>query len=352
MFVDKSNWAVEGFQATATYNGYSGCFVAEPSTTTSIAYVAFINDIASGCGLGGIQSANLPTNLAYSVDEFAAVGDIAFNSGLSSGECGSGISLNTPVNVNALAGTHIFIAGNFSYGNINGFCGPNSIYTGAFTTAGGNYNAGANSITVAGVSGWGVGWPIADLGSGSYANAAITTTGTTPTLTSSVSGTTIGLSNSVASPGVVSGDNIAVTTTTDGEGLILDSWGLNPYTGQAAVENNIFWFNGSAGLEVFCNSACASSLAIYAFKNTLYGNVRDYKHDGPGWGVNTQLSGSTGGTFSFTNNLVQEDVTKPLHSTTYAAWNGTTGVGQAGTGQPVTAAAFENTHWTISGNYF
>ncbi len=342
--IDKSNWAVEGFVA---YNASVECFGAIPLTSSyTINYVAFINDIGHDCGLAALYDGgyHAATN---GVDEFAFVGDIAFNGAQSSMECGSGLSINTPSNVDALAGTHVFASQNFSYGNIDGVCGPNSNFAGGFTTAAGNYSAGASSITVASVSGWGAHWPIAALYNWGMPTPAIPI----GTLVSSVSGTTVGLDHALVSPGVSSGQNLAIGTTTDGQGLIFDSWAANGYTGQTAVENNVFWGNGSAGFTMFCGGTCATALKVYIANNTIYGNDHDYKRDGPGSGM--YINDATGiGTFSITNNLVQADVIKPLGSTTYSAWNGTTGVGAVGTGQPVIAAQLGQPGYTVSGNYF
>ena len=352
VFIDKSNWAFEGFTSTNTNNGFGTCFHASPNSgaSASIGYVAFINDIATNCPLAGFESTGIGS---YSTDEAAFVGDIAYNGAQGVDECGSGLSVAGPKNLDSLPGTHVFVSQVFSYGNINGPCSPNSIFEGAFTTASAA-GAGASSITVAAVTGWGVGWPIADYisGAGPYTSSAIVTSGSMPTLVSSVSGNTIGLSSNVAAPGVTNGDGIVVGTTTDGEGIIFDTWGLWPYTGQAAVENNITWGNGSSWFELFCNVNCAAGLNVYVFNNTSYGNLHDYKHDGAGWDLNLSNLGTTSFTFSVTNNLMQEDVIKPLHSTTYSGWNGTSGVGEAGTGQPVVAAVFGVSWLTISGNFF
>src|SRR5208282_5397576 len=60
MYVDKSNWAIEGFQATDLYNSGGACFTAGTGlwSTASISYVAFINDIAENCPLVGFFSTN------------------------------------------------------------------------------------------------------------------------------------------------------------------------------------------------------------------------------------------------------------------------------------------------------
>jgi len=182
-------------------------------------------------------------------------------------------------------------------------------------------------------------------------NGIPTTAIPTLTLTTSVSGTTVNLSHNVAAPGITSGETIAVATSTDGQGLIFDTWAQNPFTGKTAVENNVFWGNGSAGYTMFCGGTWANALAVYIANNTIYGNDHDYNRDGPGSGM--YINDATGiGTFSITNNLVQADVIKPLNSVTYAAWNGTTGVGAYGTGQPVIAAQLGQPGYTVTGNYF
>jgi hypothetical protein len=56
--------------------------------------------------------------------------------------------------------------------------------------------------------------------------------------------------------------------STDGEGIILDTWSANSYTGQGVVENNLSFFNGSLGFEVWSNSGSQ----IYVLNNTSASN--------------------------------------------------------------------------------
>jgi hypothetical protein len=361
MYVDSSNWAIEGFQATDNNNGGGECFRTAPRTATAnIAFIAFINDIAANCPLAGFASDGLASNNAYSVDEFAAVGDIAFNASQSASESGSGFGDNIPTNVNNLSGTHVFFSQDFSYGNIDGPCSANSLFKGAYTNMAANAAAGSSTISVAAVSGWGANWPIGAANGANYPSAspAIVTTGATPMLVSSVTGTTIGLNNNVAAPGLTNGELLAIGTSSDGEGLIFDTWYLNAYTGKAAVENNVFWNNGAHGFEMFCGaSTCATALNVTLTQNTMYCNAQDYKRDGTSWEIYDGESVSGTFTFTVTNNLAQTCVAKPYGSVTEAAWNnvsgsGSSGVGLAGTGQPVVAAGFGRTGITVSGNYF
>ncbi|HUX65597.1 MAG TPA: hypothetical protein VMV42_00485, partial [archaeon] len=93
------------------------CFVARPNTSNPIAihHIIFANDIANGCSQGGFSVVN---NGNVGVDYIAVVGSIAYNAAQGSGSCTSGISIYQPVQSDSLHGTHIYVAGNFSYKNL------------------------------------------------------------------------------------------------------------------------------------------------------------------------------------------------------------------------------------------
>lgn len=351
MVVDRSNWAIEGFHATANQDGNGGCFSAQPTQGDNLAFIAFVNDIAAGCPLLGLGSGGQPPAHKNAVDEFAVVGSIAFDAARSASYCGSGLGDNVPINVNTLPGVHVYFSQNFSYGNINGPCSVNSVYKGAFTNMAANAKPGDAAIRVAAVSGWGVNWPIGAADGVNYANSSAAIP--QPTLVSSINGTTIGLSNSVASPGLTLGQLLAIATSTDGNGLILDTWNLSPYTGKTAIENNVFWKNGAHGFEMFCaGGTCADGLNITVTQNTMYCDAQDYKRDGNVWELYDGEAFPGKWTFTITNNLAQACLKQPSNSKTTPPWNGTTGVGGAGTGQPVVAGGFGRTGLTVNGNYF
>ena len=118
MYVDHSYWGVEGWEATSTSSGFT-CFAAAPpssSPTANIHHIIFANDVANGCGGGGFGT--FPSG-SYSVDYIAIVGNVAYNAAQNSLNCYSGISIYKPSATDTLAGTHIFVAGNFSYGNVD-----------------------------------------------------------------------------------------------------------------------------------------------------------------------------------------------------------------------------------------
>jgi hypothetical protein len=116
--VDKSNWAVEGFVTTQSDRARTGCMLAVSESSTNIAFVAFINNIASTCGVEGFGTVPGPGG----VDQSAVVGAIAYNASPSldnSAICGSGVSMIPTAGTINTSGTHIFVAGAFAYKNIN-----------------------------------------------------------------------------------------------------------------------------------------------------------------------------------------------------------------------------------------
>jgi hypothetical protein len=238
--VDSSNWAIEGFagtqSATASEGGFAvGCYTATSETSATLHHVAFINDVASGCDAAGFGTFSW-TGPGGGVDQYALVGAIAYDAAPSQGGmiCGSGISI-IPVNgSDTSSGTHVFVAGAFSYKNVNAPIG-----------------AGCN---------------------------------------------------------------------TDGEGLIFDSWGVQPYKYQAVAEQNVFWANGGPGFEAFPqgNFTSDDQATIVLFNNTSYGNFQDPKHVGSGDLMLNQVYPTTG-SYAFTNNIFEATVTSSAGGTVYGA---------------------------------
>lgn len=125
-----SNWAIEGFSATQNTTAVNtGCFLTTtngPNTSSTGAYILFANNIASSCSHCGFCTGYVHTTSG--LDQWAVIGNIAFNAAVSndgSGNCGSGVSIQG-VNQNSASGTHQIVAGNFLYENINanGTCPP------------------------------------------------------------------------------------------------------------------------------------------------------------------------------------------------------------------------------------
>lgn len=114
--ITASHWALEGVVATTTA-GTNQCFTAYPPTSSAnLQDILFVNDIANGCYGGGFTIAN---DGSASVDYFNVVGSIAYNAAQTSSVCTSGINLYQPTATDSLAGTHLYVAQNFTYGNVD-----------------------------------------------------------------------------------------------------------------------------------------------------------------------------------------------------------------------------------------
>jgi hypothetical protein len=112
--INNNYWGVQGWEVTAS-GTFAACFQARPpNSSTSIHHIIFANDIANGCSSTGFVAFN---NGHASFDYVNIIGNIAYNAAQNGGECQSGISVYQPVKSDSVAGTHIYVAGNFSYAN-------------------------------------------------------------------------------------------------------------------------------------------------------------------------------------------------------------------------------------------
>jgi hypothetical protein len=121
--ITASNWAVAGWNLTSA-NQDSGCGSINPVTATTIHHSAFINNICNGSYAQGFGSN--PHSANKGSDYQAYVGNLAYNSAKGTDLCFSGLSVYDPVNYDTKAGTHIFIAGNVSWGNTHPACQSNN----------------------------------------------------------------------------------------------------------------------------------------------------------------------------------------------------------------------------------
>ena len=118
MWVDASYWGVSGWEVTTSGSDtYGTCFIAEPrwSSPTEIHHIIFANDIANGCAQNGFATVN---HGSIGVDYFTVIGSIAYNAAQGNHSCTSGISVYQPIQSDSAPGTHIYVAGNFAYGNM------------------------------------------------------------------------------------------------------------------------------------------------------------------------------------------------------------------------------------------
>ena len=117
IYVDSSYWGVQGWEVSMKANSSAGCFYAVPSYTTHVPvhHIVFANNVANGCYADGFGAG---ISGKASADYVAIVGNIAYNAAAGT-YCYSNIDVYEPINYDTLPGTHIYIAGNFSFGALN-----------------------------------------------------------------------------------------------------------------------------------------------------------------------------------------------------------------------------------------
>jgi hypothetical protein len=117
MTPSQSYWGVQGWEVTATTFSGNQCFEAfPPNSSTTVHHIIFANNIANGCGDGAFTTG---ASGNAGVDYLAIVGNIAYNGAQDNANCYSGIDVFFPANFDAAPGTHIYIGGNFAWGNID-----------------------------------------------------------------------------------------------------------------------------------------------------------------------------------------------------------------------------------------
>ena len=116
--IPSSNWAVEGWLVSEGYaSGHSGFGFTANTGTGPRHHIAFINDIATFNASGfTTNSVGANSGAGNGLDYFAIVGDIAQNSaGRNDGLYDGAIDIIGVKNWDTIAGTHIFLSGNYSY---------------------------------------------------------------------------------------------------------------------------------------------------------------------------------------------------------------------------------------------
>jgi hypothetical protein len=117
-WVDKSYWGVQGWEVTQT--GNTSCFLVAPNVSGTVHHVVFANNIANGCQQTGFGATGGNTQGGPSTDYVVFVGNIAYNAAQSSNSvCGQGFSIFSPVAADGVAGTHLYVAGNFAWDNVD-----------------------------------------------------------------------------------------------------------------------------------------------------------------------------------------------------------------------------------------
>lgn len=117
-WISSSYWGIQGWEVSTTGATDGACFTAEPNfgAVANIHHIVFADNICNGAFGSGFFT--FP-NGSFGVDYLAIVGNISYNAAQGSSECWSGINIVAPISTDSLPGTHIYVAGNFTWGNIN-----------------------------------------------------------------------------------------------------------------------------------------------------------------------------------------------------------------------------------------
>jgi serralysin len=117
MWIDRNYWGVQGFEATSSAS-FGPCFLVAPrySAPAQVHHVILANNIANGCTQGGFIT---NTFGGLGADYVVFLGNIAYNAARGAAACTSGISVYEPSNSDTLPGTHIYVAGNFAWANVD-----------------------------------------------------------------------------------------------------------------------------------------------------------------------------------------------------------------------------------------
>jgi hypothetical protein len=245
VLIRASYWGVEGWEV----DGGNACFAASPLTTSaSIGYIVFADDIANGCQQSGIVTYN---NGSAGVDNTIVIGNVVYNASQTTGNCDSGISIGDPRN-DASSNHFIYVAWNLSYDNHTTSCLSTATATNAATASGSStlHFSVSESAQV-----------------GKYVRD-ITTPNAIPSGTHvTASGTnTLTMSANAVGSGVGSGDTLSFDQNSDETGLAFDTW--CDYAGAGVAENNLLIGNGGPGFEA---TGCANSNAPIVVRNNTAG---------------------------------------------------------------------------------
>lgn len=130
------------------------------------------------------------------------------------------------------------------------------------------------------------------------------------TYVTAVGSTSITISQPTAAA-VGNGDHFAFCTSTDGEGIIVDSNVDTAYGGRTAVYNNLCFDNGNAGVMVTRSNHCD------VYFNTCYHNANHYRLGQFGSAGDIYISGSS------TDNRIYNNILSVVSGNTMAKDDGT-----------------------------
>lgn len=123
IYISASYWGLQGFRISAS----SGtCVNIAPNFNGSrveVHHIVVANNIVGPCGFDGISSVSgYATNPTIGADYLAYLGNIAYDTGGNSSTCAAALSFWVPIPYDTQPGTHLYMAGNFTWGNTSN-CG-------------------------------------------------------------------------------------------------------------------------------------------------------------------------------------------------------------------------------------
>lgn len=119
--MNKSNWAVEGWNITNPGTGSANRAFDIDGCSGRVHHIAQINNVAFNVA-SGYHADDCGTSGAFGVDYWAVVGNIAQNAAQNNAFCEAAIDAVAMSPIDTNAGTHIFINGNASYANTSTGC--------------------------------------------------------------------------------------------------------------------------------------------------------------------------------------------------------------------------------------
>ena len=123
IYISASYWGLQGFQISTS----SGtCVNVAPNfngNRVEVHHIIVANNIVGPCGFDGIGSVSgYGTNPTIGADYLAYLGNIAYDTGGNSSTCAAALSFWVPIPYDTQAGTHLYMSGNFTWGNTSN-CG-------------------------------------------------------------------------------------------------------------------------------------------------------------------------------------------------------------------------------------
>lgn len=123
IYISASYWGLQGFRLSSSSGS---CLNIAPNfngNRAEVHHILVANNVVGPCGFDGVSSVSgYATNPTIGADYLAYLGNIAYDTGGNSSTCAAALSFWVPIPYDTQPGTHLYMAGNFSWGNTSN-CG-------------------------------------------------------------------------------------------------------------------------------------------------------------------------------------------------------------------------------------